>query len=143
LDVSGCNINGLKKNLSGDSLTYMAGSRWTPSVPGRLVPYTQVLFGGDKVTQEQLFPTEKASLQQLAQSAGSPPPNHDQYTQPFEVSGLAMAAGIGFDLRFNRALAFRIVDLEYMHSWMNDLNSFAARNGLQLKMGLVLHMGNW
>lgn len=143
MDVSGCKINGLEKNLSGDSLTYMAGSRWTPPVSGRLVPYTQVLFGGNKVTQELLFPAEKASLQQLAQSAGAPPPNHDQYTQPFEVNGLAMAAGIGFDLRFNRALAFRIVDLEYMHSWMNDLNSFAARNGLQLKMGLVLHMGNW
>jgi hypothetical protein len=143
MDVSGCKINGLGRNLSGDSLTYMAGSRWTPPVSGRLVPYTQVIFGGNKVTQELLFPTERASLQQLAQSAGSPPPNHDQYTQPFEVNGLAMAAGIGFDLRFNRALAFRIVDLEYMHSWMNDLNGFAARNGLQVKMGLVLHMGNW
>jgi len=54
-----------------------------------------------------------------------------------------MAAGIGLDLKFNRALAFRIVDLEYMHSWMNELNGFAAQNGLQVKMGLVLHMGNW
>ena len=143
LDVSGCNINGLKKNLSGDSHTYMAGSRWTPPLSGRMVPYAQMLFGGNKVTQELMFPVEKASLQQLALSAGSPPPNHDQYTQQFEVDGLAMAAGIGVDYKFNRALAFRILDLEYTRSWMKELNGIAAPNGLQAKMGLVLHMGNW
>ena len=143
LDVSGCNINGLKKNLSGDALTYMAGSRWTPPVSGRLVPYAQMLFGGNKVTQELMFPTEKASLQQLAQSTGSLPPNHDQYTQQFEVDGLAAAAGMGLDFKFNRALAFRILDLEYTHFWVKELNGFAAQNGLQVKMGLVLHMGNW
>jgi hypothetical protein len=143
LDVSGCNINGLKKNLSGDALTYMAGSRWTPPLPGRVVPYAQMLFGGNKVTQELMFPAERASLQQLAQNAGSPPPNHDQYTQQFEVDGLAMAAGIGLDFKFNRALAFRIFDLEYTHSWMKELNGFAAPNGPQVRMGLVLHMGNW
>jgi hypothetical protein len=143
MDVSGCKISGLKKNLSGDSLTYMVGSRWTPPVSGRLVPYAQMLFGGNKVTQELMFPAEEASLQELAKTNGSPPPNHDQYTQPFGVHGLAMAAGIGLDSKFNRALAFRIVDLEYTHSWMNALNGFAARNGLQVKTGLVLHMGNW
>ncbi|HEV8412155.1 MAG TPA: hypothetical protein VGQ49_01080 [Bryobacteraceae bacterium] len=143
LDVSGCKISGLEKNVSGDSLTYMAGSRWTPPLSGRVVPYAQMLFGGNKVTQELMLPAVKASLQRLAQSASSAPPDHDQYTQQFEVDGLAMAAGIGLDLKFNRALAFRIVDLEYMHSWMNELNGFAAQNGLQVKMGLVLHMGNW
>jgi hypothetical protein len=121
----------------------MAGSRWTPPLSGRVVPYAQLLFGGHKVAQELMFPPEKASLQQLAQSAGSPPPNHDQYTQQFEVDGLAMAAGIGLDFKFNRALAFRIFDLEYTHSWMKELNGFAAPNGPQVKMGLVLHMGNW
>jgi hypothetical protein len=143
LDVSGCNINGLKKNLSGDSLTYMAGPRWTPPLSGRVVPYAQMLFGGNKVSQELMFPAQKASLQQLAQNAGLPAPNHDQYTQQFEVDGLAMAAGIGFDFKFNRALAFRIVELDYTHSWMKELNGFAAPNGPQVKMGLVLHMGNW
>jgi len=143
VDVSGCNMNGLKKDLSGDSLTYMAGSRWTPPLSGRVVPFAQMLFGGNKVTQELMFPAEKGSLQQLAQRADSPPPTHDQYTQQFEANGLAMAAGIGLDFKFNRALAFRIFDLEYTHSWMNELNGFAAPNGLQTKMGLVLHMGNW
>ena len=143
LDVGGCNINGLKKNLSGDSLTYMAGSRWTPRLSGRLAPYAQVLFGGQKVTQELLLPAKKASLAQLALSTGSTPPAHEEYTTPFDTDGLAISGGIGFDFKFNRALAFRIVDLEYMHSWTNELNGFATRNGLQVRMGLVLHMGTW
>jgi len=143
LDVSGCNINGLKKNLSGDSLTYMGGTRWTPPLSGRVAPYAQALFGGNKVTQELMIPSAKASLQQLAQNAGLPPPNHDQYTQQQEVDGLAIAAGIGLDYKFNRALVFRIFDLEYAHSWIKELNRFAVLNGPQVRMGLVLHMGNW
>ena len=143
MDVSGCNINRLEKNLSGDSLTYMVGSRWTPPVSSRLVPYAQVLFGGNKVTEELMLPAKKASLEQLAQRTGSVPPTHDQYAVPFEADGLAIAAGVGIDLRFSRALAFRILDLEYAHSSVKELNGFAPRNGLQVKMGIVLHIGNW
>ncbi len=143
LDVSGCNINGLPQNFSGDSLTYMVGPRWTPSASGRLVPYAQVLFGGNKVTQEQAFPAKKANLEQLAKNAGLAPPNQGQYTQAFETDGLAIAAGTGLDLQFTRALAVRLFDLEYTHSWIKELNHFATPDGLQVKMGLVFHMGNW
>jgi hypothetical protein len=143
LDVSGCKITGLEKNLSGDYLVYMAGPRLTPPASGRVVPYAQVLFGGDKVTQELLLPAKKASLEQLAKSTGSLSPSHDQYMVPLKVNGLAIAAGIGLDLQFNRALALRLFDLEYTHSWIRELNGFGAPNGLQVKMGLVLHMGNW
>jgi hypothetical protein len=143
LDVSGCNINGLPQNFSGDSLTYMLGPRWTPPTSGRLVPYAQVLFGGNKVTQEQTFPAKKANLEQLAKNAGLTPPNQGQYTQAFETDGLAIAAGTGLDLQFNRALAVRLFDLEYTHSWIKELNRFATPDGLQMKMGLVFHMGNW
>jgi len=143
LDVSGCNINGLAKNLSGDSLTYMAGPRWTPTTSGRLAPHAQVLLGGNKVTQELMFPAKKTSLELLARNTGAPPPSHDQYTLQFEANGLAIAAGMGLDLQINSALAFRILDLEYTHSWLRKLNGFAAPNGLQAKMALVLRMGNW
>jgi hypothetical protein len=142
LDVNGCKMTGLAKNLTGDSLTYMAGPRWTPPVSGPLVPYVQVLFGGNKLTQELMFPAAEAYLDGLAKSTGSAPPDHQQYTQQFEVDGFALAAGMGLDLHFNRALAFRF-GLEYMRSWINDLNGFAAPNGPQVKAGVVLHMGTW
>jgi hypothetical protein len=79
----------------------------------------------------------------LAQSTGSTGPTQAQYTQQFELDGFAMAAGMGLDLHFNRALAFRIIGVEYTRSWINDLNGFAAPNGFQVKTGVVLHMGTW
>ena len=54
-----------------------------------------------------------------------------------------MAAGVGLDLHFNRALAFRLIGLEYTRSWTNNLSDFASPHGFQIKTGVVLHMGTW
>ncbi|HSR06654.1 MAG TPA: hypothetical protein VLM42_05855 [Bryobacteraceae bacterium] len=143
LDVNGCKMTGLEKNLSGDSLSYMAGSRWTPPVTGQLVPYVQVLFGGNKLTQELVFPQQESYLTGLAKSDGSEPPARSQYAQQFEHDGFAIAAGMGLDYNFNRALAFRLVAVDYTRSWASDMNGFTAPQGFQFKTGLVLHMGNW
>jgi hypothetical protein len=142
-DVNGCKMNALQKNLTGDLLTYMAGARWTPRVSGRLVPYFQILAGGNKVTQELLFPDQEAYLNGLAKSTSSPPPDHNHYTKQFEHDGFAMAAGVGLDVHFNRALGFRLIGLEYVRSWTYDLPGFASPNGFQLKTGIVLRMGTW
>jgi hypothetical protein len=142
LDINGCKMAGLETNLTGDSLTYMAGPRWTPPGSGRFVPYMQVLFGGNKLTQERMFPETQAALSRLAESTGAPPPTHDLYTQEYERDGFALAAGMGLDLHFNRALGFRLIGVEYTHSWMNDFNGFAP-NGFQIKTGMVLRMGTW
>jgi len=141
LDVNGCKMTGIEKNVTGDSLTYMVGPRWTPPVSGRLVPYTQVLFGGNKLTQESIFPHKEADFEELAKSTPSAPSS--QYTQQFERDGFAMAAGVGLDLHFNRALAFRLIGLEYTRSWTNNLSDFASPHGFQIKTGVVLHMGTW
>lgn len=144
LDVKGCKMLGLETNLSGDSLTYMAGPRWTPPISGRLVPYVQVLLGGNKLTQELLFPDKEAIINQLpASTFDDAPPGwkRQQYTQQFERDGLAMAAGMGLNLNFNAALGLRL-GLQYTHSWTGDLNRFSP-NGLQTDLGVVLHMGTW
>jgi len=143
LDVNGCKMTGLVKNLSGDSLSYMAGPRWTPPVTGQLVPYFQVLFGGNKLTQELVSPQQEAYLTGLAKSTGAEPPERSQYTQEFEHDGFAFAAGMGLDFNFNRALAFRLLAVDYTRSWANDLNGFTSPQGFQFKTGLVLHMGTW
>ena len=135
LDINGCKMTGLEKNLTGDSLSYMAGPRWTPPVPGNLIPYAQVLFGGNKLTQALMLPTPPKP------SAADPDPV--PYAKQFELDGFAMAAGVGLDLQLNRALAVRLLGVEYTRSWVPDLNGFAAPNGFQVKAGLVLHMGTW
>ena len=143
VDVNGCKMTGLAKNLSGDSLNYMAGPRWTPPVTGQLVPYFQILFGGNKLTQELVFPQQEAYFVGLAKSSGADTPPRSLYTQEFEHDGFAFAAGMGLDFNFNRALAFRLLAVDYTRSWANDLNGFTSPQGFQFKTGLVLHMGTW
>ena len=53
VDVNGCKLLGLKPNLTGDSLSYMTGPRWTPRSSSRWTPHAQVLVGGTKLTQER------------------------------------------------------------------------------------------
>jgi hypothetical protein len=143
LDINGCKMDALEINLTGDSLTYMAGARWTPRASGRLVPYFQVLTGGNKVTQELKFPQREAYLVGLAKSTGSDPPDPSQYTQLSEHNGFAVAVGSGVDLNFNHALGLRLIGLEYLRSWTGGLPGFASPNGFQLKTGVVLRMGTW
>ena len=51
--VDGCLImHQAAYNISGDSLFYGGGVRWTPLASHRWSPYTQVVFGGRKVSQE-------------------------------------------------------------------------------------------
>lgn len=45
VDVSGCKLLGFEDNLSGDSLTYLAGTRWTPHLAGRWTPHVELLGG--------------------------------------------------------------------------------------------------
>lgn len=143
LDVNGCKMNALDRNITGDSLSYMAGPRWTPHNSGQVVPYFQILAGGNKLTQELKFPQREAYVVGLAKSNGSDPPDPSQYTQQFEHNGFAIAVGSGVDFHFNRALGLRLIGLEYMHSWTRGLPGFATPNGFQLKTGVVLRMGTW
>jgi len=143
LDINGCKMNALDRNITGDSLTYMAGPRWTPLVSGHVVPYFQILTGGNKLTQELTLPEQKAYLDGLAKTTGSDPADPSQYTRQFEHNGFAIAVGSGLDLHFNRALGLRLIGFEYMRSSTGSLPGFASPHGFQLKTGLVLQMGNW
>jgi hypothetical protein len=143
LDVNGCKMNALARNLTGDSLSYMVGPRWTPPNSSRVVPYFQILGGGNKLTQELAFPQEEAYLVNLANKTGSAPPDHSQYTQQFEHNGFAMAVGGGLDVNLNQALSLRLIGLEYTRSWAAGLPGFASPRGLQVKAGIVVRMGTW
>jgi hypothetical protein len=52
-------------------------------------------------------------------------------------------AGSGLDVKLNSALSYRVVNLEYSHSWTKELNGINYQTGLQFTTGLVLHMGTW
>jgi len=143
LNVNGCKLMDLPSNVTGDSLTYMIGPRWTPAPSGRWSPHAQVLIGGNKLTQERLYPEERAAA--IANIAPKPLSNadHSLFTKDWETSGLAISVGTGVDYKINNALAFRVASLDYTHSWNNELNGINYGNGVKFTTGLVLRMGTW
>jgi hypothetical protein len=143
LNVNGCKLQDLPNYVTGDSLTYMIGPRWTPSTPGRWSPHAQVLIGGNKLTQERLFPDERAAV--IAEIAPDKLGNGDhwRYTKDWDADGLAIAMGTGVDYKLNNALTWRVASLDYQHSWNNELNGTNYGDGIRFTTGLVLRMGTW
>ncbi|HUQ93720.1 MAG TPA: hypothetical protein VM120_18720 [Bryobacteraceae bacterium] len=143
MEVSGCNMAGLEKDLSGDGLTFLAGPRWRPAVSGRLSPHLQFMAGAQKLTQERFYPEVWRKLQPLVEQSLSPALYRDQYTSREETTAFALSAGGGLDFRFNDALALTLGNLEYRRSWVRRLDGMNFSGGIQFSTGVVLSMGTW
>jgi hypothetical protein len=135
-------MQGLATNVTGDSLSYLIGPRWSRSA-GRWSPYVQMLAGGNKLTTEQMYPELKAALELKAGPDGMPPSWHDYYTTQQESSGFSLEAGTGVSFKINEAIALRVASLDYTHSWAGNLGGVSQANGLQFRTGVVLRMGTW
>src|SRR4051794_40552817 len=143
VDVGGCNLLGLDRNLSGDSLAYMAGPRWTWSGSSSWTAHWQFLIGGNKTTQERMNPGQKMLLDQLAIRQSAPLPTPDQYTEHVEASGFSVGTGGGGDYKLPGALAIRVAELSSRHSWAGPLWGRTNPESIRLVTGLVLRMGTW
>jgi hypothetical protein len=143
VDVNGCKLLGLESNLSGDSLSYMVGPRWTPRLSSRWAPHAQLLAGGNKVTQERLYP----ALEEQVLAGAKPTDNlnvlHEKYTRDYETNGFALAAGLGVDYKVSNAIALRLGNFDYVRSWTSPLNQISYQHTLQFTSGLVIRMGTW
>jgi hypothetical protein len=139
-DVSGCKMLGLANNLSGDATTFMVGPRYTYRGMSRWAPWAHALFGGEKITQELLDPAVRDAVEAAAPPGTSAWLLHDKYTQHHETTALAAEFGAGIDWVLNPAVAFRVGDFNYVHSWSNDsrIHSSEAR----LTMGVVVRIGS-
>ena len=144
LEVAGCKRNGLPQNVSGDSLRFLAGPRWTPFPSSRWSPFAEVLAGGRKTTEEQVFPQERAALENSLQP-GQEINNSDHalYTSTRDHAGFAIQAGVGVDMKLNNAFALRLVTVDYTLGWGGLTNGGQPSHGLQITTGLVLRMGTW
>jgi hypothetical protein len=143
VDVGGCNLLGLDRNVSGDMLTFMAGPRWTRGAGGPWNTHWQFLIGGAKMTEERMNPDRKELLSQLAIRHAAAPPAHDEYTEHAEATGFAVAAGGGVDYKLSRALILRVAELSYRHSWAPPLWGRTYSESVRFSSGLVLRMGTW
>jgi hypothetical protein len=144
-DVSGCNLTAFGENLSGDSLTYLIGPRWTPRPQSRWQPFVQVLFGGRTLTHEIVDPVKKAQAEAAAAHEGKSLgfEDHGLYTQITEESGFAVSAGAGLDWRIRSGVGLRVAELDYLHSSNSRLSGVNYANTAQFSAGLVLRFGTW
>jgi hypothetical protein len=142
-EVGGCKILDLPTNLTGDSLSYMIGPRWTATTSGRWNTHAQLLVGGTKLTQERLHPEERAAVIAEIYPKKLGNAQHALYTQDWDTNGFTIAMETGVDYKINNALAFRVASLDYQHSWNNELNGVNYSNGVQFTTGLMLRMGPW
>jgi hypothetical protein len=142
-ELGGCKMTGLEQNLSGDSLTYTVGPRWLGRIHGPWSAHLQVLVGGNKITQERMYPQLKRVLDAAAARNNQEPPSHDEYTDKTESNGFAVATGAGLNYKLNRALTIRVAEFSYRHSCTSPLWGRSYSDSLKLTSGLVLHMGTW
>jgi hypothetical protein len=145
-EVNGCMVVNTPRNESADSVTFSAGLRWTPRATHRFSPFVQMLFGGRRMTYEVQNPQLRDSLINAWDDGnGTLPhyPKRSDYQVQYQALGFDLTMGGGFDAAFGRAFAWRVLDLNYSHSWLPEVHSINASNGLQLRTGVVLRIGYW
>jgi len=145
-DMAGCLIINMPHHQSGDSFSYMFGPRWNPRAAGRASPYLQVLVGGRRVSHEIDYPdVQKQLMKEWDDGDGTLHhfPMRKDYTSLNQVNGWTLAAGGGVDFRLNRALAWRLADVEYTHSWLPDVDMIHPQDSIRVTSGLILRVGTW
>jgi len=146
-EVSGCLVMHMPySNYSADSLFYGGGLRWAPRASRRFSPYAQMMFGGRKVTMEIMnSQLRQQLLQEWNDGQGSLGhyPKRSDYSYETAQNGPSIAAGGGFDLVIARPFAWRILNIEYTHSWMSDVGQIHPQEGLKISTQAVVRIGTW
>ena len=128
VDVSGCKLIYIEDGRDGDSLTYVAGMRWTPVPKNRWSPYSQLLLGGNNITREPIDFIRPPANEERGTTTSSRDPS----------SAFTVQLGTGVDLRLNSALALRVAGLEYSQYFGSNRGG-----GIQFTSGFVLRVGTW
>jgi hypothetical protein len=146
-EVSGCLIMHMPaSNQSGDSLLYAVGPRWTPRSTGKVSPYLQVLFGGRKVTHDISDPELRTKLlQEWNDGNGTLPhyPMRSDWSVENSQNGPVILAGGGVDWVITRPFAWRVLNVEYTHTWMPNVDMISPQNSVRITTGAVLRIGTW
>jgi len=144
LEVSGCTFgSNMPPNWSGDSLTFTTGPEWIRHSESRWTPHTHLRFGGQKITLLHTDPQKRSFIE------NSLPPNtklnqyYTLYTQTYESTAMSLSVGAGVDYRLHPGFALRLVNLDYVHSWMSPVVGRDFNGGLRLTSGVVLRIGTW
>jgi len=143
-EINGCMIVNMPKYQSGDSTMFDVGPRWTPRAAHRFSPFTEVLFGGRRITHDVQDPLKRQELLDAWNKGDLPHfPKRSDYTKEYQAFGFAMKMAGGFDVVFGRAFAWRVLDVAYAHSWLPAVDPLNASQGISVRSALVLRVGSW
>jgi hypothetical protein len=146
-EINGCLVMHMPfYNYSADSLFYGGGLRWTPMADRKFSPYAEMLFGGRKVSFEvDDLALKKELLQEWNNGDGTLPhyPKRSQYEFETSQNGPSIAVGGGFDVVFARPFAWRVLNVEYTRSWMDDVAMVHPQEGLKISTQAVVRIGTW
>jgi hypothetical protein len=146
-EVSGCQVMNMRQsNISADSLFYGGGFRWTPMAAHHFSPYAQFQFGGRKVTMEVDDGALRAKLmQEWSDGVGTLAhyPKRSDWSTEVASNGPSIAVGGGFDMVITRPFAWRVLNVEYTHSWMSDVAQIHPQEGLKISTQAVVRIGTW
>jgi hypothetical protein len=142
VEVSGCTLgNSLPKNWSGDSLTFTTGPQWVWNAAGKWNPYFHVRFGGQKITEKFCFDcTQPDPLPPFVPKC---PKDSRCAAYNYETTGFSIPIGGGLNVQLNSALTFQVANLEYVRSWLSDLNGENFDRGFRFSTGITLKVGTW
>jgi opacity protein-like surface antigen len=112
-DVGGCKVTGLPSGTSSHELNFLFGPRIAFRNYGRVTPYVQALFGGEKAS---------------ATITGFPSTS---------TNAFAMTVGGGTDVRLTPHLSFRAIQFEYLYTHFSG----AKQNNVRIQSGLVYRFG--
>jgi len=146
-EVSGCQVLSMQQsNTSADSLFYGGGIRWTPTAAHHLSPFAQFQFGGRKVTMEVDDEELRAKLlKEWNDGSGTLAhyPKRSDWSTEVASNGPSIAVGGGLDVVITRPFAWRILNVEYTHSWMSDISQIRPQKGLRISTQAVVRIGTW
>ena len=146
-EVSGCLVmHQPQYEMSADSLFYGGGFRWTPLASRRFSPFSEFMFGGRKVTYEiDDLALKKQLLKEWNNGNGTLPhyPMRSDWSFQTAQNGPSIAVGGGFDWVVTRPFAWRILDVQYTRSWMDDVMRVRPQEGIKIATSAVVRIGTW
>ena len=112
-EFGACKVTGMPAGTSSHDLNYLFGPRLYFPAHGRVFPFVQTLFGG-----------ERASASVTGVGSAS-------------TNAFAMAAGGGADVTLTRNVSFRAIQVDYLYTHFGG----ASQNNFRLQSGIVWRFG--
>ena len=108
-EVGGCKVTGLPSGATAHGLNYLFGPRLYVPTHGRVFPFVQVLFGGERLS---------AGVTGVGSASSS---------------AFAMAAGGGADVTLSKHVSLRAIQFDYLYTHFSG----ASQNNFRLQSGIV------